>query len=134
MSEFFIAYAARLKRNEEALIRLIKDVTTKDPTVEAYIVSRDLNRTIEGVTFIKGDQINQIHFHKVPYRWSGCGYSEHRKYHYGGENYSMPFTAEDVLKTFTPINQERMVTRNFKDKEEYLMWRNYLIKYPYDKV
>jgi hypothetical protein len=83
--------------------------------------------------------INSIHFHEVPYRWSGCGYEEHSKSHSGGENISMPFTADDVISTFKPINKIRFRYKNtnpndhsfipFKNKEHYLQWNSFLNLY-----
>lgn len=126
MSDFFKAYRARLVRNQEALINLIKEVRKADPTVEAYTGRND--RFICGVVFIKDEGINSIHFHEVPYRWSGCGYGEFNNYHHsGGENNSMPFTAKDVIDNFKPIKgMRKSQVEVFKDKAHYLKWSSWL--------
>lgn len=121
MSDFFKAYRARLERNQEALFKLANDVLDLDPEVEVYFNSANLDRIKSSVTFFKGENINAVAFHEVPYRWSGCGYDEFRRSHAGGENVSMPFTAEDVLKTFTPITQVHKQHNTFyTSKEQYL--------------
>jgi hypothetical protein len=128
MSDYFKAYRARLERNHNALVQLIKDVQKKDNSVEAYINRND--ELINHVVFIKDESINSIGFHEVPYRWSGCGYKETHSSHWGGENSSMPFTADDVLSTFTPIKGSRLSQlESFKDKKHYLKWCSYLKKY-----
>ena len=138
MSDYLTAYRARLERNQAELIQLIKDVQAKDNSIEAYIYDEQGSRLIGGVTFIKDEMVNSIHFHEVPYRWSGCGYEEHGKSHYGfvDQNLAMPFTADDVIKTFKPINQVRWRYKNttpndhsfepFKDKKHYLEWHSFL--------
>lgn len=130
MSDYFTARKLRFERNQADLIQLIKDVQLIDNTVEAYVHSDYPKRFMERVTFIRGEEINTIRFHEVPYRWSGCGYSENHNSHWGGENSKMPFTAEDVIKTFQPIKGLRKSqVELFKDKEHYLKWCSYLKKY-----
>lgn len=126
------AYRARLIRNDAELRKLAADVKATEPTIEVYAYQDRGSGLLNGVTFIKGDEINSVGFHEVPYRWSGCGYSEHP----GGERISMPFTVEDVLSTFHPINTIRFrylnnnpndhSCENFKGKGDYLKWYSYL--------
>lgn len=135
MSDYLTAYGDRLKRNQAALLQLIKDVLAKDNTIEAYTHNDFLRgeRHLEGVVFIKDDSINSIHFHEVPYRWSGCGYGEFERAHSGGENNSMPFEAQDVIHTFKPIQKNSYMKDS--SKESYLKWHSYLGKYnPEDSV
>jgi hypothetical protein len=133
------AYGERLKRNQSELLQLIKDVLEKDSTIEAYVYNDFLKGEchLQGVVFIKGEKINSVHFHEVPYRWSGCGYGEFGKSHSGGDNVSMPFDADDVINNFRPINSivHRRKAHNseeaeyFKDKQQYLNWCSYLKQY-----
>ena len=117
-----------MERNHNDLIKLIRDVQDRDKTIEAYVYNDD--RYLPGVVFMKGETINSVHFHEVPYRWSGCGHSEFTRSHPGGDNAAMPFTADDVLLNFKPItfvkNRHDSV---FKTKEEYLKWCSYLKLY-----
>jgi hypothetical protein len=143
MSDYFKAYRARLERNQAQIIQLIKDVQEKDNSVEAYVYDQQGSRLLSGVTFIKEESVNSIHFHEVPYRWSGCGYGEHGNSHYGGENSSMPFTADDVLSTFRPINtvRWRYVNKNpndhsfipYRDKKHYLEWNLFLKPFKHEE-
>jgi len=136
MTDFFDAYRSRLERNQADIFALIKDVQALNPSIEAY-VHHDTGRFQQGVVFIRNEEINSIHFHEVPYRWSGCGHGEFNNSHSGGENCSMPFTVEDVLKTFKPINTVRWRYKDkhglesvyFKNKQHYLEWCSYLKKY-----
>jgi len=132
MSDYLKAYQGRMARNQEDILQLIKEVQEKDPYIEAY-VHRDYydnDRYIGGVVFIKGEEINSIHFHEVPYRWSGCGHGEFSNSHYGLENSKMPFTAKDVVTNFKPINGCRKSNVEvFKNKEHYLNWCSYLTLY-----
>lgn len=123
MKDFLTAYGERLERNSAALLKLATDVMAADPTVEVYCHRDDKHK--KGLVFFKGEEINKIHFHEVPYHWSGCGYAEH----FGGENLAMPFTVEDVLQTFKPVTtvMDRHDTF-FKSKAEYLKWCSYLQK------
>lgn len=126
MSDFLTVYRERLKRNHADLLQLIKDVTEKDSSVETYI-HKDKTALINNVVFIKGETINSIWFHEVPYRWSGCGYDEFHKSHSGGENSSMPFDADDVINNFKPIaGVRKSQIENYKSKADYLKWLSYL--------
>lgn len=125
MSDYFEARKARFIRNEEALIQLIKDVKEKNPNVEVYVYKNQ--PFIDSVTFFLGEDINGVGFHEVPYRWSGCGYTEYQKSHHGLE---MPFTANDILTTFSPVtNWKKSNVEYFKSKDHYLKWCSYLINY-----
>lgn len=132
MSDYLTAYGLRLERNEEALLKLAKDVMELDPTVEVYH-SGNLERKISSLTFFKGEDINSVGFHEVPYRWSGCGFREFYNYHSGGENVAMPFTAEDVLKTFKPVTtvMKSQPNQYFKNKEHCLKWYSWLTKFQF---
>ena len=121
------AYSARLARNEQELKNLIHEVQKLHPKIKAYVSN---NGIIQGVVFIDGENINSIHFHEVPYRWSGCGYSEFGKSHYGGENMAMPFTVEDVINGFSPITSKNHThNTKFQNIEQYLKWCSYLTEY-----
>ncbi len=126
MSDYFKAYRGRLEKNQTDIINLINEVKKVNPLIKAYVVSSK-NRIISSVTFIKGEEINRIGFHEVPYRWSGCGYKEHHSSHYG---LSMPFTANDVLKTFQSIKgMYKNQSAVYKNAKEYLTWNSYLTEY-----
>jgi hypothetical protein len=132
MSDYLTAYRERLQRNNDDLIKLIKEVQERDPLIEAYV--HNDGRLFPGVVFIKDETINSIHFHEVPYRWSGCGYHEHWKSHWGGENASLPFDATDVITTMRPIgNVNKTHDKAFKNKEEYLKWCSYLKLYKHEE-
>jgi len=122
MSDYFTDYRARLERNQEALLELAVNVIQADPEVEVYL-SND-GAFHRSVIFFKGETINSVSFHEVPYRWSGCGVTNHS----GGENVSMPFNVDDVLTTFKPITSIlwRQPNEYFKSKEQYLKWCSYL--------
>jgi hypothetical protein len=122
MSDYLTDYRARMERNHNALMELAKNVVKADPEVEAYIGRNDV--LIKSVVFIKGETINGVAFLEVPYRWSGCGISNHS----GGDNVSMPFDVNDVLTTFKPITTilNRQPDEYFKSKEDYLKWCSYL--------
>ncbi len=122
MSDYMTAYRDRLERNQASLIQLIKEVQEKDPAIEAYVYDEQGSRLIGSVTFFKGELINRIGFHEVPYRWSGCGYGEHSRSHSGGDNIAMPFSADDALTTFHPIEHNSRT----KDKATYLKWYSFL--------
>ena len=133
MSDYLTAYYARMVRNQEELIKLINEVKEKDPSIEAYVHAdyyRD-GRCISSVKFIKDETINGIGFHEVPYHWSGCGFREHGGImNPGGNNYCMPFTADDVISTFVPIKGGRLSqVETFRDKAHYLKWCSYLTLY-----
>ncbi len=117
--DFWEAKTARYKRNEEAILKLVKEVLADDSEIEVYVHNSD--KVISSVTFFKGEQINSISFHEVPYRWSGCGFKEH-----GGSNHNLeiPFELNDVLTTFYPISNIllRQPNEYFKSKEQYLKW------------
>lgn len=121
--DFLEARTARYKRNEEAILKLVKEVLEADSEIEAYVHNSD--KVISSVTFFKGNDINSISFHEVPYRWSGCGFKEH-----GGSNHTldMPFELIDVLSEFKPIRSIllRQPNEYFKSKEEYLKWCSWL--------
>jgi len=128
MKTYIEARQERLERNQAQLFELAKSVLKSDPKIEIYHYDGD--RPVQGLVFIKGENINSIHFHEVPYRWSGCGYGEHNNSTYGGENYSMPFTTEDVITTFQPITTVKKTYKDcFKSIESYLEWCSYLTKY-----
>lgn len=126
MTTYMEAYRARLERNQAALLQLIKDVQEKDPSIEAYTYDDQGSRLISNVVFIRGESINSVGFHEVPYRWSGCGYPEHGNSHPGGDNVAMPFTADDVISTFKPINTiHKSQSETFQNKEHYLKWYSF---------
>lgn len=125
--DYLEAYSARLKRNNDELIQLAKDVILIDPSIEVYHYNGD--RFIKSLVFIKDEMINTVSFHEVPYRWSGCNYyKEHGECHSGGENSSMPFDANDVIGSFKPITGvlNRQPNEYFKSKQDYLKWCSYL--------
>lgn len=128
MEGYFEARTKRLERNQVALFELADEVLKADPKIEVYHHHADA--FIQGLVFIKGEDINSVQFHEVPYRWSGCGHGEFNSSHSGGENVSMPFTKEDVLTTFSPITSKRKSSIElFKSKKHYLDWCSYLVKY-----
>lgn len=126
---YFEAHRARMQRNNDALLKLADEVIEADSSIEVYICRNDNLQS--SVSFFKGELINGIGFHEVPYHWSGCGISDHS----GGENISMPFTVDDVLKSFSPVTNivNRRPTQHtveyFKSKEQYLKWCSYLKQY-----
>jgi len=124
MSDYLTAYRERMERNHNALIELAKNVIKADPEVEVYF--HYYNKYQDGVTFFKGEMINSVQFHEVPYHWSGCGLKSHN----GGDDVSMPFDVNDVLTTFKPITSIlwRQPNEYFKSKENYLKWCSYLKK------
>lgn len=129
MSNFFDAYRERLKRNHNALLQLADDLIKIDPEIEAYIY-REERRLVSNVVFFKGEGYNSIGFHDVPYRWSGCGHGEFSYSHGGGENHSMPFTPEDVLKTMQPITTViKGGDVRFKSKDQFLTWYSFYKRY-----
>ena len=123
MMDFWEARTARYKRNEEVILKLVKEVLETDSEIEAYIHNSD--RVISSVVFFKREDINSISFHEVPYRWSGCGFKEH-----GGSNYNLeiPFELNDVLTTFKPVSSIllRQPNEYFQSKEQYLKWCSWL--------
>jgi hypothetical protein len=129
MSDYLEHYRLRLERNNKELKELADNVIKADPEVEVYF-NRN-NELQNSLCFFKGESINGIAFYKVPYRWSGCGYSEFGKCHNGGENVSMPFDVNDVLTTFIPITNIKKSQPNnfFKSKEQYLKWYSFYEKY-----
>jgi len=130
MKTYFEAYRERLERNQADLFNLANEVLKQHPEIEIYHYRGD--RFVQGLIFFNGENINSIHFHEVPYRWSGCGYDEINiaMSHRGGDNVSMPFTVEDVISTFKPVtSKNRDVKTKFKSKEDYLKWCSYLVKY-----
>lgn len=115
------AHFARMQRNNDQLISLAKEVLAIDSTIEVYINRNEKNQN--GIVFIKGETINSVQFHEVPYHWSGCGVKNHG----GGENISMPFDAQDVLSTFKPITTVMWSYKEpFKNRAQYLKWCSYL--------
>ena len=123
MIDYFKAYTERLQRNDDALKSLASEVLKKDPEIEAYFHENN-NRYKNSVIFFKGELINSIQFHEVPYHWSGCGIKDHS----GGENVSMPFDVDDVITTFHPVREILRMQPNdfFKSKEQYLKWHSWL--------
>ena len=119
------ARRARMQRNNDELLKLADEVIKADSSIEVYICRN--NRLQNALVFFKGDQINSIGFHEVPYHWSGCGVNNHT----GGENISMPFDVNDVLTTFKPVTniKHRQPNEYFKSKEQYLKWCTYLKRY-----
>lgn len=121
--DYLEARTARYKRNEEAILKLVKEVLLADSEIEVY-TQRD-KKTISSITFFKGEDINSISFHEVPYRWSGCGFKEH-----GGSNHNldMPFDVNNVLTTFKPVSSIllRQPNEYFESKEQYLKWSSWL--------
>lgn len=140
MSDYLIAYGERLKRNQEQLISLINDVKEKYPEIEIYVYNDFLKRKtlLNNVLFFKGEQINSIRFHEVPYGWSGCSYPKNGNTHPGGDNVSMPFTADDVANNFKSVTklikshttkQNQPFTEYFESKKHYLNWYSFYKKY-----
>ena len=110
-------------RNERYLLSLAAEVQKIDPSIKCY-VHEDDTRILSGLCFIKKETINFIHFHEVPYRWSGCGFSAHEESCYVLEN---PFTANDVTSTFQPITtQRKKYNEFFKTVEQYVSWHTWL--------
>ena len=126
MTTYFEAYQARLERNDKALKDLANEVIKQDPEVEVYF-HKDDNQLKSSVIFFKGEQINSVSFHEVPYHWSGCGVKSHN----GGYNVSMPFDANDVLTTFQPVTNilKSQPNEYFKSKEQYLKWLTFYKKW-----
>jgi hypothetical protein len=121
---YFEARRERMFRNNSALMKLTKNVIKKNPEVEAYF--SDMDFYPESVVFFLGEEINGASFHEVPFRWSGCNYTEH-----GTSNPSleMPFTVEDVLTTFKPVGEiKKSPAEKLKTKKEYLNWYSYLMR------
>lgn len=133
MKTYIEAYGERLDRNEKALLELANKILEIHPEVEIYR-HHDLQRKVSSLKFFKGELINSIGFHEVPYRWSGCGYGEHSNSHNGGENVCMPFDVEDVMTTFKPVTSIKFRQPNeyFKSKEQYLKWHSFLVPYKFN--
>lgn len=124
MKTYFEAHRERLENNQTALLKLAGEVLAKDPTIEIYHYKDQL---IPGLIFIKGEKINSVHFHEVPYRWSGCG---HREFSNSNHTLEMPFSADDVLSTFKPIAGKRLSqVETFKNKAHYLKSCSYLTRF-----
>lgn len=121
MSDYFTAHTERMQRNDKALHELAANVIKEDPTIEAYFHHDDSLKS--NVLFFKGENINSVSFHEVPYHWSGCGIKDHSS----GDNVSMPFDVNDVLTTFHPITGILKYQPNvyFKSKEQYLKWYSF---------
>ena len=130
MNDYWTAYSERLERNQNDLLQLARDIIKKDSSIEVYVHHGFPKRFITNIVFFKGDLKNEVAFHEVPYRWSGCGYEEFGKSHPGGENSSMPFDANDVLNTFKHVNKYKKRQPNvyFKSKKEYLEWYSFYKK------
>lgn len=129
MKTYLEAYRERLERNQSNLFDLAKAILKINPAIEIYH-HKDEKRLKSGIVFFDGEKINNINFHEVPYRWSGCGFTEFGKSHSGIEGSEMPFSNEDVLTTFKPITSERKsINENFKTKEQYLKWYSFLTKF-----
>lgn len=129
---YWEAYRARLDRNQADLLKLAADVMAADNEVEVYR-HHDEKRAVSSITFFKGEEINSVSFHEVPYRWSGCGYGEHNGCHSGGDNVSMPFDVNDVLTTFKPVKgMRKSQVEVFKTKDQYLKWCSWLTKIKQD--
>ena len=122
--DYWEARTARYKRNQEDILQLAKDVMIAYPEIEVYVHNSD--RIISSITFFKGESINSVSFHEVPYHWSGCGFKEHG----GGDNCCMPFDVNDILTTFKPVSDIllRQPNEYFKSKEQYLKWCSWLKK------
>lgn len=134
MKTYLEAYGERLERNQTALLKLADKVLATNPEIEIYHNSNASDRFIQGLVFFNGENINSIHFHEVPYRWSGCGYGEFNRSHSGGENVSMPFDVQDVLTTFRPVTSVNHThSTTFKTKDQYLKWCSYLVRYEPNK-
>ena len=131
--DYLTGYARRMEKNDWELHQLAQEVIKADPEVEVYF-HHDENRYQNGVKFFKGEMINGIQFSEVPYRWSGCGVSNHGgiESDYGGlSTCSMSFDVNDVLTTFHPITDvlHRQPNEYFKSKEQFLKWSSYLKKW-----
>jgi len=123
---YFKARAERTIRNNDNLKHLADMVMEADSRIEVY--HHKSVPYIESITFFKGEEINTIGFHDIPFRWSGCGFKEiktHGDKRAKGGQLEMPFTVADVLNNFEAIQPNH----RFKTKEEYLKWYNYLTKY-----
>jgi len=129
MSDYLKHYRLRLERNDKELRELADNVIKAEPEVEVYF--HRSNELQNSLCFFKGESINGIAFHEVPYRWSGCGYSEFGKSHNGDDNVSMPFDVNDVLTTFKPITSilKSQPDKHFKSKEQYLKWYSFYERY-----
>lgn len=125
MADYWTARRARFIRNQFDLIVLACKVIKIDPSVEIYVHRDYHKRFLDAIVFIKGEKINEIAFHDVPYRWSGCGYEENWQgnYHSGGPNHKMPFNENDVLTTFHPI-----VSKAYNNKQQFLKYCFWLVK------
>ncbi len=130
MSDYLSSYRQRLIRNNDALKKLADDVIKEDPEIEVYFHYED--RLHQYVVFFKGELRNNVGFHEVPYRWSGCGYGEFSYSHMGKANCEMPFTVNDVLTTFKPITEIckfELTKVFFKSKKDYLKWYSFYKRY-----
>lgn len=123
--DYMSGYTRRMEKNDWELHQLAKEVIQADPEVEVYFHHDDKYQ--DGVKFFKGEMINSVQFHEVPYHWSGCGLRSHS----GGDDVSMPFDVNDVLTTFKPVTSilKSQPDRYFKSKEDYLKWSSYLKKW-----
>lgn len=128
MKTFFEAYGERLEQNQTDLINFAKEVRIKHPEIEIYRSSVD--GFISGLVFFKSEDKNEIHFHEVPYRWSGCGHGEFYDSHYGKEHNRMPFNIDDLISTFRPITRIKYSQPNnfFKSKADFLKKYSFYVK------
>lgn len=122
------AYRERIKRNESKLFELAKNVLAVNQNIEVYMYKGTQYK--KGLVFFNEEKINSICFHEVPYRWSGCGFTEFGQSHPGIEGSEMPFSVEDVLNNFQSIQSVRKnVNENFKSKEHFLKWYSFYTKF-----
>lgn len=127
MKTYLEAYHERYLRNENNILKLCKEVLEKDPEIKVYAYFKN-NRIISSVVFIKNETKNHIGFHEVPYRWSGCGYSEIGGLpHYGLRGNEMPFELNDVLDNFISITSVKHSCDSYhKSVKGFLKWCSYL--------
>lgn len=130
MKNYLEAYRERMEKNEADLLKLANEVLAINPKIEVYR-HKNTDRLINGLVFFDGENINSICFHEVPYRWSGCGFPEFGNSHFGNDiTCYLPFTADDVIKTFHPVTDVNNThNTKFEDKEQYLKCLSYLTKY-----
>ena len=134
---YFEARKERLKRNDKALRELAENVLKADSEVEAYFYYD--SKLQDNVLFFKGDAINSVSFHEVPYHWSGCGVRSHGGIQKDGHDICMPFNVEDVLITFKPVTNiifrhpHNRPTEYFKSKVQYLEWNSFYKRFEPNK-
>jgi hypothetical protein len=120
------AYRARLERNNDELLALANKVLQLDKTNTIRVYVHESKPFKQNLVFIRGEEINSISFHEVPYHWSGCGHEDHA----GGDNVSMPFTVRDVMTTFKPITLvNKSINEKFKTVDQFLKWYSFYKEY-----